>query len=167
MKEEKLVSAHTETNPVLYKNFFRTYYSEKLKTVKIITLIVAVILFVAALYLYYNGAPLMWPGICLWIGLVLIIYPRNAYRKPYRKVKDTRVTTHFDFYSDSMTERSGGNEESFKYSDVYKTIETNQYFYIFHTPESASVVEKSNINFGDADRLRTILKLNTNYKRKK
>lgn len=167
MNGEKLISAHTETNPVLYKNFFRTYYSEKLKTVKIFTMIIAIILFAAALYLYYSGAPLIWPGLCVWIGLLMIIYPRNTYRRPYRKMKNMRVTTYFDFYGDSMTERSGGKAESFKYSDIYKTIETNQYFYIFHTPDSASVIEKKDINHGDADGLRTLLKSNTNYKRKK
>lgn len=167
MKDEKIISASTETNPMLYKNFFRMYYNEKLAAVKVVTLIIAIIMFVAALYFYYSDFPLIWTGVFMWIGLLLIIYPRNAYRKPYRRMKNERVTTYFDFYADSMTERSGGSSESFKYSDIYRTIETNQYFYIFHTPESASVVEKSDINLGDADGLRALLKSKTNYKRRK
>lgn len=158
MKENKIVTAVTETNPTLYKCFFRTYYKEKLKAANMITLILAIILFIAAAYLYYNGFPLMWPGICVWIGLILIVYPRNMFRRSYRKMKDTRMTIYFDFYDDHMTERSGGKSEDFKYSDIYKTIETNRYFYIFHSPENASVVEKSGIKSGDADKLRNLIK---------
>ncbi|MGN0150633.1 MAG: YcxB family protein [Clostridia bacterium] len=167
MKETKIISTHTETNPMLYKNFFRMYYSEKYKKVNVITLIIAIIMFVVGAYIYYNNMPLLWTGICVWLGLLLIVYPRNAYRSHYRKMKNTRSSTYFDFYEDSMTERMSGNTENYRYSEIYKTIETNQYFYIFHTPESASVVDKNNMKSEDTDELRALLKNKTSYKRKK
>ncbi len=167
MDEKKIASARTETNPILLKNFYRTYYSEKYRTVKIVTLIIAVILFLAAAALYYNGFGLIYPFILVWAGAVMIIYPRNAYRKPYKSMKNTRTVTHFDFYPDSMTERSGSGTETFRYGDIYRVIETNQYFYIFHSPDTASVVEKSNISYGSADEVREIFKAKTKYTRKK
>lgn len=167
MNEKKLISAHTETNPSLLKNFFKTYYSEKYKTTKTVTLILAVILFAAAAALYYNGFGLIFPALCVWAGLMMIIYPRMAYRKPYKRIKDMRTTTYFDFYEDAMTERSGGKSENFNYGDIYMILETNQYFYIFHSPENASVLEKKDISVGNADMLRDILKTKTDYKRKK
>lgn len=167
MNEKKIVSGHTETSPLLLKNFFRTYYSEKYKTVKTVTLILAVILFIVSAALYYNGFGLIFPALCVWAGLVMIVYPRTAYRRPYKKMKDMKTTTYFDFYEDKMTERSNGKSESFIYGDIYKTLETNQYFYIFHSPEMASVLEKKDISVGNADMLRDILKSKTEYKRKK
>lgn len=167
MNEKKIISGHTETTPLLLKNFFRTYYSEKYKTVKTVTLILAVILFIAAAALYYNGFGLIFPALCVWAGLMMIVYPRMAYRKPYKQMKDMKTTTYFDFYEDEMTERSGGKSESFKYGDIYKTLETNQYFYIFHSPQSASVLEKKDISVGNAEMLSNILKSKTEYKRKK
>lgn len=164
---EKLVSAKTETNPTLYKNFFRTYYSEKLKIAKIVMLIIAIALILTAMKLYYSGFALMYPIILVWLGLFLIVYPYNIYRKPYRKMKDTKITSHFDFYENYMTEHSGGETKTHKYGDILRTLETGQYFYIFYTAQNASLVEKSNITLGNADILRSLLKSKTNYKRKK
>lgn len=167
MNEKKLISAHTETNPSLMKNFLRTYYGERYKTLSLAMLVIAIVLFFAAAAIYYNGFGLMWAAICVWIGAVMIIYPRNAYRKPYKKMKNTRVTTYFDFYENSMTERSGGKLENYKYSEIYKTLETNQYFYIFHSPENVSILEKKDISLGSADELRLLLKSKTDYKLRK
>ncbi len=167
MNDKKIISGHTETNPAILKDFFRTYYSERYKNVKIVTLVIAVILLIAAAALYYRGFGLIYPFICVWAGAVLIIYPRNMYRRPYKRMKDTRVTTYFDFYADRMTERSGGNTETYKYSEIYKTMETLQYFYIFHSPENVSILEKKDITLGNADILRELLKAKTDYKRKK
>ena len=155
---EKLVSAKTETSPVLYKNFFRTYYAEKMKTAKIIMLIIAIIAILAAMKLYYSGSALMYPIILVWLGFFLIVYPFNMYRKPYRKMKDIKITSHFDFYEDCMTEHSGGKTETHKYGDILRTLDT---------AENASLVEKSNITMGNADILRSLLKSKTNYKKKK
>lgn len=164
---EKLVSAKTETSPVLYKNFFRTYYAEKMKTAKIVMFIIAILLILAAMKLYYSGSALMYPIILVWLGLFLIVYPFNMYRKPYRKMRDIKITSHFDFYDDYMTEHSGGKTETHKYGDILRTLETGQYFYIFYTAENASLVEKSNITMGNEDILRSLLKSKTNYKKKK
>lgn len=167
MNEKKLVSAHTETNPALMKNLYRTYFAERYKTAKAVMTAAAVLLFVAAAALYYNNFGLIYPALCVWIGAVLLVYPMNMYRRQYKKMKDTRLTTYFDFYENSMTERSNGKSESFKYSEIEKTLETNQYFYIFHTQDAVSVLEKKDISQGNEDELRSILKLKTRYKRKK
>lgn len=166
MNEKKIASCRTETNPALLKSFFKTYYSEKYKAVNTAIRVIAVILLVAAAAAYYNGLPLAAPIICAWLGLFLIIYPSNAYRRPYKAAKNKKSVTHFDFYEDCMTERGGSGTEKFKYSDIYKTIETNRYFYIYHSPDTASVVEKDNISFGSADAIGEILKAKTNYKKK-
>lgn len=167
MTEKKIVSGHTETNPVLLKNFFRTYYGERYKTAKTVMLIAAIALLFAAAALYYNGFGIAYALICAWPGVLLIVYPRNMYRRIYKKMKDMRTATYFDFYENHMTERSGGKSESFKYSDIYKTMETNQYFYIFHSAENASVLEKKDITLGSAEDLQSLLSAKTDYKRKK
>ncbi len=138
-----------------------------MKTAKIIMLIIAIIAILAAMKLYYSGSALMYPIILVWLGLFLIVYPFNMYRKPYRKMRDIKITSHFDFYDDYMTEHSGGKTETHKYGDILKTLETRQYFYIFYTADNACAVEKNNITFGSADILRQILKNKTNYKLKK
>ncbi len=167
MNDKKIISGHTETSPAILKDFFRTYYSERYKAVKIVTLVIAVILFIGAAALYYRGFGTIYTFICVWAGAVLIIYPRNMYRRPYKNMKDTRVTTYFDFYDGCMTERAGGNTETYKYSEIYKTMETPRYFYIFHSPENVSILEKKDIAFGSEDILRELLKAKTDYKRQK
>lgn len=167
MDEKKIACARTETNPALLKNFYRTYYDERFRTLRIILLVIAVVLFLAAAAVYYNGFGIMWTVIFLWLGLLFVIYPRNAYRKPYKKAKDTKTVTHFDFYAEYMSERSNGVSERFRYGDIYRTMETNQYFYIFHSPDSVSVVEKKDISFGSAEEICELLKSKTKYTIKK
>lgn len=166
MSEKKIASCRTETNPALLKSFFKTHYSEKYRAVNIITRVIAVILLVAAAAAYYNGLPIAAVVICAWLGLFLIVYPSNAYRRPYKAAKNNKAVTHFEFYKDYMTERGSGSTEKFKYSDIYKTIETSRYFYIYHSPDTASVVEKDNISFGTADAIGELLKSKTKYKKK-
>lgn len=166
MNDRKIASARTETNTAMLKNFFRMYYSERYKTVKAVTLVAAIVLFIMAAAAYYNGYALIITVICVWLGLLLTVYPRNAYRRSYKREKNTKTVTHFDFYEDFMTERSGGKTEKFRYSELYKIIETNKYIYIYHSPETASIIEKNDISFGSADEITELLKAKTKYKRK-
>lgn len=164
--DEKLYSASTQMTPDIYKDFYKTYYSEKLKVLNIFTSISAVLLIIAAVFLYYKNFGILWSLIALWLGVFLLIYPRRIYRKPYKKSKDSKQTTHFAFYNTYMTEKANSQKKNYTYSDLKKIIETKKYFFIFHSDENVSIVCKENID-GDSDSLASLLKTKTEYKRLK
>lgn len=164
MTEEKLYSAVTHTTPVVYRDFYKIYYRERLKAFSVVSAVIAAALILGAAYLYYNKFPPVWCFIALWIGAVLLVYPRMAYRKPYKRAKDIKQTTHFAFYETYVAEKTNSESTNYNYADLMKVIETNSYFLIFHNINSVSIVTKENVKEG-SDGLAKLLKGKTEYKR--
>lgn len=164
--ENKLCSASTQMTPTIYRDFYRLYYKERLKVFNVVSAIAAVIAIIGAVVMYYKGFGLVWTFIALWIGVFLLVYPHMAYRKPYKKAKDKRQTTHFSFYETFVTEKTNSQETDYNYSGLMKVIETSKYFIIFHTIESVSIVDKENVK-GGCSELARLLKTKTKYKKVK
>ena len=93
MESKKLYGASTQMTPAVYKDFYKTYYNEKLKVFKIVAEIVGLIAIFGAFYILANGYGILWGAIALWIGAFLLFYPRMIYRKPYKNAKDNSQTT--------------------------------------------------------------------------
>ena len=167
MEKEKLFSAVTIMTPVIYKDFYKLYYKERLKVFRFVTAVIAIAAIIGGLYMYYNNSPLMWAVIALWIGAFLLFYPRVAYRKPYKKARDTKQTTRFAFYETYVSEKISSNETDYNYSELMKVIETDKYFFIFHSIESISIVDKESVK-GGAEELAVFLKTKvSSYKKAK
>ena len=86
MESKKLYGASTQMTPAVYKDFYKTYYNEKLKVFKIVAEIVGLIAIFGAFYILANGYGILWGAIALWIGAFLLFYPRMIYRKPYKNM---------------------------------------------------------------------------------
>lgn len=164
MESKKLYSASTQMTPVIYKDFYKTYYNEKLKVFKIVAEIIGLIAILASFYILTNGYGLLWGVIALWGGAFLIFYPRMIYRKPYKNAKDNSQTTHFSFYENYMSEKTKSQVSEYKYADIKKVIETGKYFFIFHNSESVSIVDKSHFN-GDVESFSGFIKTKIQYKK--
>ena len=106
MESKKLYGASTQMTPAVYKDFYKTYYNEKLKVFKIVAEIVGLIAIFSAFYILANGYGILWGTIALWIGAFLLFYPRMIYRKPYKNAKDNSQTTHFAFFENYMSEKT-------------------------------------------------------------
>jgi hypothetical protein len=161
--EKKNFSASTQMSPDIYKDFYKTYYNEKLKVFNIFAVIAAVILILAAMFFYYRGLGLAWSLIELWVAIFLLIYPRRMYRKPYKRAKDTSQTTHFEFFDDYMSEKTHSRVHNCQYKDIKKIIETKKYFFIFLGGDNASIIDKSTVE-NDASSLSSFLKSRTECK---
>ena len=148
MESKKLYGASTQMTPAVYKDFYKTYYNEKLKVFKIVAEIVGLIAIFGAFYILANGYGILWGAIALWIGAFLLFYPRMIYRKPYKNAKDNSQTTHF----------------AYKYDDIQKVLETGKYFFIFHNSESVSIVDKAHFS-GDVESFSDFIKTKTQYKK--
>ena len=96
-------------------------------------------------------------------GVMLMIYPRFSYRRPYNSVKDNKITTKFEFYNDRMVEINDSSCEEYYYSSILKVWETEEYFYIYHTPENASVIDKKGISTGSPEKLKALLSGKVEY----
>lgn len=164
MESKKLYSASTQMTPVIYKDFYKTYYNEKLKVFKIVAEIVGLIFILAAFYILSKGYGLLWGIIPLWAGVFLLFYPRMIYRKPYKNAKDNSQTTHFAFFENYMSEKTKSQVNEYKYSDIQKVLETGKYFFVFHDSESVSIVDKSHFN-GDVESFSGFIKTKTQYKK--
>ncbi|MCD8180478.1 MAG: YcxB family protein [Firmicutes bacterium] len=162
--ETKLYSASTQMTPAIYKDFYKIYYRERLKVFRAVSAVIAVILILAAAYIYNSGMPLVWCVIALWVGVFLLFYPSIAYRKPYKKAKDKSQTTHFAFYESYVAEKTNSKSSDYSYSDLEKIIETNKYFLIFHSIESVSIVDKAHISAPSED-VAAFLKTKAEYKK--
>ena len=132
MESKKLYGASTQMTPAVYKDFYKTYYNEKLKVFKIVAEIVGLIAIFGAFYILANGYGILWGAIALWIGAFLLFYPRMIYRKPYKNAKDNSQTTHFAFFENYMSEKTKSHMNEYKYDDIQKVFETGKYFFIFH-----------------------------------
>lgn len=76
--------------PAVYKDFYKTYYNEKLKVFKIVAEIVGLIAIFGAFYILANGYGILWGAIALWIGAFLLFYP--AYDIPQSHTKTQKTT---------------------------------------------------------------------------
>ena len=130
MESKKLYGASTQMTPAVYKDFYKTYYNEKLKVFKIVAEIVGLIAIFSAFYIFANGYGILWGAIALWIGAFLLFYPRMIYRKPYKNAKDNSQTTHFAFFENYMSEKTKSQINEYKYDDIQKVLEPGKYFFI-------------------------------------
>ena len=164
MESKKLYGASTQMTPAVYKDFYKTYYNEKLKVFKIVAEIVGLIAIFGAFYILANGYGILWGAIALWIGAFLLFYPRMIYRKPYKNAKDNSQTTHFAFFENYMSEKTKSHVNEYKYDDIQKVFETGKYFFIFHNSESVSIVDKAHFS-GDVESFSGFIKTKTQYKK--
>jgi len=161
-KEKKLASGRTITNPQLLKELYKIFYKENYRHVRIITTIIGAAAIAAAVMMFGNNMPIPYILIALWIGLFMLIYPRNMYRTPYKRAKNEKGTMLFTFYDTYMKERTNGETKEYRYADMDKMIESPQYLYFFHTKRDVSVLEKSEICGNTAEGLIAVLKMRVN-----
>lgn len=161
---EKLYTAVTQMTPAIYRDFYRIYYRERLKVYTYIAAVIGLIMIAAGIYIYKKEFGLMWSVLAVWIGIFLLIYPRIAYRKPYKRARNSKLTTRFAFYEDYISERTNSVTTDYSYNSLLKVIETNKYFLIFHSLESVSIVDKSSVG-EDVQGLCRLLSAKTKYKK--
>lgn len=145
MEEKLIATAKTTTNPQLYKEFYKYYYKNATKTLVRITTIIGILAILFAMYAVAARINIYAAAIPAAAGIMLIIYPHFAYVRPYNSVKHNEITTKFEFYEDMMIEIDKSSRDSYEYSQILKAVETGKYYYIYHTKENASVVDKSSI----------------------
>ena len=152
-----LPKASTVTTPEMYKEFFKSYYKEKMRVFLVVATVIGAALIAFGLYSTTLPTNIFVSSAAIAAGTVLIIYPRFAYRRPYKSSKDNKIKMRFDFYNDRFREITESAEEFHSYSDMKKVTQTENYIYIFHTAESASVVDKSQIKLLSPDELYSML----------
>lgn len=153
--------------PEIYKDFYKFYYSDRLKVFRVIATVIGIALLLGAMMMFYGEFAMVWIALAAWVGLFLLVYPNVAYRRPYKRARSQQITTYFSFYAGSVEERTSGEKSSYDYSSLLKVVETPKYIFIYHSIESVSIVIKSEVKEG-ADGLCALLKSNTaNYKKVK
>lgn len=162
--DKKLFSASVQMTPMIYKDFYKAYYAEKLSVFNSAAIIIAALLLLGAVYILKNGFGILWAVILAWIGVFIVFYPRMLYRKPYKRSKNSSQTTHFAFYENYMTERINSKTEKYMYSSLDHVTETGKYFLIYHSAQSVSIVDKSRMSCA-SEEMASFLKVKTKYKR--
>ena len=160
---EAIIKAKTTTTPKLYLDFFKSYYKEKTKTLTFVTTVIGICMIVTGAWSYIQQISIITCAVLIAGGAMLIIYPRFVYRRPYNSAKNNKITTHFEFYDDKMVEINDATREEYRYSSLLKVYETEDYFYIYHTPENASVVDKEGISKGSPEELKSLLSGKVEY----
>lgn len=155
---KRIMSGRTSTSPRLYKALYQTYYKETMKIARIVLTILSVPCFIAAMYFYTKGMNNMYMVISLWLGLIFVVYPRNAYRRPYKRAMNESVSIHYTFYEEEMKEKVNGKAAVYAYDSLRCVIEAPGYFYFFHTKRDVSVLEKSEIIDGTPQELSELLR---------
>ena len=163
---DKLFRATTVMTPVIFKDFYKFYYRDRLKAFSIIATVISVLAIAAGIMLYARGFHPVWTALLVWLGVFLLVYPRVAYRRPYKRAKDQHITTYFSFYDTYVEERTSGEKGNYPYTELLKVVETPKYIFIYHTPESVSIVDKETVKEG-SDGLCALLEGKTNYKKVK
>ena len=161
--DKLLYSSITQLTPEIYKALYKIYYKEKFKVFNIVSSIIAVLFIASAVYMYQINISWGWCALVVWVGAFLLIYPRVSYRKSYKRSKDTKQSTHFEFYEDYMSEKIKGKNKKINYSDLQKIVETKKYVFIFHNDEKMSVIDKSTLK--DSDSFSLFIRTKSQYKR--
>ena len=155
---EIIATARTTTSPELYKEFFKSYYKEKMRGFRVITIIIGAALIAFGFYALAARMNMFVTAVPIAAGAVLIVYPAYAYRRPYKSVKDTVQTLKYEFYPDRYVEFMDNSQQEYKYSELLKVTETERYIYLFHTRETASVIDKDRVKKMTAQELFELLK---------
>lgn len=155
---EIIATARTTTSPELYKEFFTTYYKKKMRGVRVILALIATALIAFGFYALSEQMSIFISAVPIAAGIVMIIYPAYAYRRPYKAVKDNVQTLKYEFYPDRYVEYMDNSKQEYKYSELMTVTETAKYIYLFHTHESASVVDKDRVKKMTAQELSEHLK---------
>ncbi|MGN0181350.1 MAG: YcxB family protein [Candidatus Ornithomonoglobus sp.] len=158
-----IAKAVTTTTPKLYLDFFKRYYKEKTRALVIVTTIIGICCVLAGLYACAVNKSVFVVAVLIAGGGMLAVYPRFSYRKPYNSVKNNVITTKFEFYEDRLVEINDATKEEYEYSGLMKVWETPEYFYIYHTKENASVVDKAGFTLGTPEELARALKCRLPY----
>lgn len=143
--ETLIATARTTTNPQLYKEFYKYYYKNATKILVRITTIIGILAVLFSVYAVAARLNIYAAAIPAAAGIMLIIYPHFSYVRPYNSVKNNVITTKFEFYENMMVEIDKASRDAYEYSQILQAVETNKYYYIYHTKENASVVDKSSI----------------------
>lgn len=154
---ELVAKASTTTTQEMYKEFFKYYYKEKTKVLVIITTVIGAVLVLAGVYWYRQNWSIFSVAILFAGGVMLEIYPRFVYIRPYNAVKDNKITTSFEFYTDKLIEINAASKEEYEYDNIVRIVETERYLYIYYSREQASVVDKSCFSYGTHDDLKSVL----------
>lgn len=155
---KRLMGGRTETSPRLYKDLYKMYYNETWRTARVIFNVLGVVSLLIFIYLYSIGRNDIYMGLTLGFGIFCFVYPRNAYKRPYKRALSEKMSMHFTFYEDGMKEKINGESKTYPYKDMFTVIETSTYFYFFHTKNEVSVLEKENIIDGTPQELSDLLK---------
>ena len=155
---KRLMGGRTSTSPKLYKALYQTYYRENWKIIRLVLTILSIPCFLMALYLYTKGMNNIYMVIFLWAGLIFVIYPRNAYRRPCKRAMSENMSVHFTFYEDEMKEKINGKASVYAYTELYRVIDAPGYFYFFHTKRDVSVLDKNEITDGTPSELAELLR---------
>lgn len=104
MESKKLYGASTQMTPAVYKDFYKTYYNEKLKVFKIVAEIVGLIAIFGAFYILANGYGILWEQ--LHFGLVHFCF-LSAYDIPQaiQKRKRQQSDNALCFFENYMSEK--------------------------------------------------------------
>lgn len=153
-----LAKAASVTSPEMFKEFFKGYYKEKMRVFLVVATMIGIALIVFGMYALAAQLNIFMTSAAIAAGGVLIIYPRFAYRRPYKAARDAKIKTRFEFYSDRLREITETAQQDFPYSELTKVRETKDYIFIYHTPESAAVVEKNKIKLMYPSELYQMLK---------
>lgn len=164
MENKKLFTALTQMTPAIYRDFYKVYYRERLKVFTAVATVIGAALIAAGVYIYKENFGLLWAVIALWLGAFLVVYPRLAYRKPYKRARNARLTTRFVFYEDYVSERTDSVTTDYTYKSLLKAIDTGKYILIFHSSESVSIVDKASVR-EDAKALCRFLATKTVFKK--
>lgn len=154
----------TRTSDKLFKEFFKFYYAHRYKGIMTASLIAGIIIAASGALIVYDGWMLA-GAIMVWAGLMLIIYPKTLYKRPYKKMKNQVYGVKFEFEEEYMIETQNHASQKYNYSDLYRVYDTGKYFYFLETKTDASVLAKDDVS--DPQGLASFLeqKLSEKYKK--
>ena len=115
----------------------------------------SIMLFIFMVYRYYKASFPFVKGLLLFVGLVVIwtFGYRFIFKKilewKMRKILKVKGKDHnfgkktMEFHKDYLMETTGGRKKKLFYKDIYRSVETKDYIYIYEAPAVAYTLPKS------------------------
>ncbi len=158
MKKTLIAKGETTTNPGMYKELFKYYYKSKMFVPVTVISVIGILLILFGIFMFFRNAKVIIVLALFIAGVILAVYPRFAYRRPYKAVRNNKITTKYEFYDEYMIEIGENSKEKLEYSSFKDIHETKKYIYLFKSAESATVIDKSEIRRDKRDELFGIIR---------
>ncbi len=127
------------------KDMLKFYYAVKYRIPRLLLTVAAVLLLIFAFRLLSLDSTIS-GLVAAWAGVMLLVYPRLLYRRPYKQMKGLSQRVKYEFGDDSFCDIHSGEKSEYLYSQLAAVYELPLYIYLVSEDYEIAALRKEDID---------------------